>query len=149
MPVEFEKVVFNMKVGEVSDVVESEFGYHILKLTDMRAGLNELPFESVAHEISRELLLRKRAAVYDSLLSVLRTRANIDVVDPDLRYALELADSLEQARRGGNAETRRGFQAVPEPAPARPAEPAQPEPAQPERPAVATDTAAVDTTAGE
>ena len=53
---EFEEIVFQMRVGEVSDVVESEFGYHILKLTDVRAALNELPFESVAPEISRELL---------------------------------------------------------------------------------------------
>jgi peptidyl-prolyl cis-trans isomerase C len=117
MPVEFEKVVFRMRVGDVSEIVESEFGYHILKLTDVRAGLNELPFESVAQEISRELLLRKRAAVYDSLLTTLRTRAKIDVVDPDLHYALDLADSLETARRADALSVSRGFnQAIPEPA---------------------------------
>ena len=103
MPVEFEKVVFRMRVGEVSDIIESEFGYHILKLTDVRAGLNELPFELVTQEISRELLLRKRAAVYDSLLTALRAGADVDVVDPDLQYALELADSLEATRKAAAA----------------------------------------------
>jgi PPIC-type PPIASE domain len=143
MPVEFERIVFKMKVGEVSDVVESEFGYHILKLTDIRAGLHELPFESVAQEISRELLLRKRTAVYDSLLTALRTRARIDVVDPDLRYALELADSLAQARGSGGADSRSGFLAVPEPV----TTPVEPAPQSP--PVVAPDTTAVDSTAGE
>lgn len=135
MPVEFEKIVFQMRAGEVSEIIESEFGYHILKLTDVRAGLNELRFESVAEEISRELLLRKRAAVYDSLITTLRDRANIDVVDSDLEYALELADSLENARKSEAAPGRGFSQAVPEPvvrsAPVKP------------------DTAVVDTARGE
>jgi len=69
----------------------------------------------VTEEISRQLLLRKRAAVYDSLLTELRSRARIEVVDPDLKYALELADSLETARKNEAAATRGFSQAVPEP----------------------------------
>lgn len=132
MPPEFEDVVFKMRVGEVSDIIESEFGYHIIKLTDLRASLNDLPLDAVAPEISRVLLLEKRAAVYDSLLSSLRARAKIDIIDPDLRYAVELADSIASANReaAGEGEFR---QAVPEPG---------------ERAAPA-DTAAADTLNGE
>jgi len=133
MPVEFEKVVFKMHVGEVSKVVESEFGYHILKLTDVRPSLNELPYESVAQEISRELLLHKRAAVYDSLITTLRKSARVEVVDPDLKYALELADSLAAVHAAEDSSATRGFtQAIPEPR--MPAHP---------------DSAVVDTTGGE
>jgi len=94
---EFEDVVFKMRVGQVSDIIESEFGYHILKLNDVRAAANELPFETVAADISRQLLLRKRMAVYDSLVTALRRRARVEVLDPSLQVAIGVADSMRSA----------------------------------------------------
>jgi hypothetical protein len=92
---EFEEVVFDMKIGEVSDVIESELGYHFLKVTDAREARNRLTLEDVAEDISRILLLEKRAAVYDSLITTIRDDARIVVVDPELRLALEIeSDSL-------------------------------------------------------
>jgi peptidyl-prolyl cis-trans isomerase C len=116
---EFEEVVFRMRRGEVSDVVESEFGYHIIKLTDVRTSLNELPFDQVAPEISRTLLIRKRTAVYDSLVAALVERADVDVMDPDLKFAIARSESLRTARAAGDRAP--GFtKALPEPEEVRP-----------------------------
>lgn len=82
---EFEKVVFKMKVGQVSDIIESEFGYHIIKLTDVRESRDKLEYEDVADDIARTLLLRKRAAVYDSLVTALFDTADIEILDPEMR----------------------------------------------------------------
>lgn len=113
---EFESVVFKMRVGEVSDIIESEFGYHILKLNDVRTMANEPAFETIAAEISRELLLEKRVAVYDSLIAALVARARIDVVDPGLQYAIEASDSIRALGTRAVPAANPGFtRAVPEP----------------------------------
>ncbi len=123
---EFEDVVFRMRRGEVSDIVESEFGYHIIKLTDVRTSLNELPFEQVAPEISRTLLIRKRAAIYDSLVTALVQRAKIEVIDPDLRFAIARAESLRTVREQEERAAQGFTKALPEPGESRPAASAAP-----------------------
>ncbi|HEX5132370.1 MAG TPA: peptidylprolyl isomerase [Candidatus Krumholzibacteria bacterium] len=112
---EFEKVVFKMRVGEVSDIIESEFGYHLLKLTDVRTLAAEPPFEAIAPEISRQLLLQKRVAVYDSLIASLVAQANIEVVDPGLQYAIEVADSVRALQPQGTPVPGAFTSAIPEP----------------------------------
>jgi peptidyl-prolyl cis-trans isomerase D len=50
----FEDAVFAMKPGEISNVVESDFGYHIIQLTEVRGGTRE-PFASVRDKIEAEV----------------------------------------------------------------------------------------------
>jgi len=50
----FEETVFGMKMGEVSEPVKSAFGYHIIKLTDIKAG-KITPFKDVKSKIKKEL----------------------------------------------------------------------------------------------
>lgn len=86
---EFENVVFDMNIGEVSEVIESELGYHFVKLTAAREARDRLEYEEVAEDISRALLMERRAAVYDSLITTLREKARIEILDPELRMAFE------------------------------------------------------------
>ena len=50
----FDDTVFSQKEGEISDLVETDFGYHIIKLTGIQPA-KERPLEEVRGEIENEL----------------------------------------------------------------------------------------------
>jgi peptidyl-prolyl cis-trans isomerase D len=50
----FEDAMFALKKGEISDVVESEFGYHIIRLADIKASVVQ-PFEQARAAIEADL----------------------------------------------------------------------------------------------
>jgi peptidyl-prolyl cis-trans isomerase D len=50
----FEDAAFAMKPGEISNLVESDFGYHIIRLDALRGG-EKKPFEAVRAEIENEV----------------------------------------------------------------------------------------------
>lgn len=53
----FEDAVFSMKPGAISDLVESDFGYHIIKLTEIQGAGQS--FDEVKNNIRAELLYQK------------------------------------------------------------------------------------------
>lgn len=54
----FEDAVYGLKLGEISGIVETDFGFHIIQLNAVRGG-QEKPFETVRPEIETEM---RRAA---------------------------------------------------------------------------------------
>ncbi len=58
----FEDAVFSMAPGAVSDLIESEFGYHIIKLTEIKGATQG--FDSVKTNIRAELMYQKSLAKF-------------------------------------------------------------------------------------
>jgi peptidyl-prolyl cis-trans isomerase C len=77
---QFSETAFSLEVGEVSQPVQTEFGWHLIKLEDRRVG-GAQPFEDVKDGIRMVLL---RQSVQDRLVE-LRQSAAIEVHDPDLK----------------------------------------------------------------
>jgi len=72
----FEDAAFAMKVGEVSDLVETEFGYHIIKVTEHHDP-NQVSFEQAKPQIVEQLSQQKRAEAIRAYLESLRQSAKI------------------------------------------------------------------------
>ncbi|WP_414464187.1 peptidylprolyl isomerase [Hyphomicrobium sp. DY-1] len=88
---QFEEVVFKLKKGEVSDPVKTQFGWHLVKLEDRR--VKQPPaFEIVKDRIIQSLLLRKAQQTAVSL----RSGAKVDVVDPEIKKAIDERQAMIQ-----------------------------------------------------
>ena len=74
---EFEDVVFEMKVGETSEVFQTVFGFHIAKLIDRRPeGLQ--PLKEVASAIEEQLMNDRRTQALETAVDKLRERAAVE-----------------------------------------------------------------------
>jgi len=61
----FEKVLFSMKAGEVSDPVKTQFGWHLIKLNSVQGG-KEKTLDDVRAQIIKELKTEKaESQIYD------------------------------------------------------------------------------------
>lgn len=82
---EFENVIFRMKPGEVSEIVRSDFGYHIIKLIGMREALVKVSLDDVRQSIMNKLVIEKREHAYREFLDSLRSDFGVEYLDA--RYA--------------------------------------------------------------
>lgn len=75
---EVERAAFNLPVGQISDVIETEIGFHIIAVVDKRgAGLKPLP--AVREEIKAKIEEEKVAKKYDEWIDEIRKKSFIDV----------------------------------------------------------------------
>jgi parvulin-like peptidyl-prolyl isomerase len=77
LPEEFEMLTFSMRVGELSPVFPSTYGYHIAKVTDHK--MPELkPFDEVRDEVRQKLMEERRQEQTKELVKHLQATAKIE-----------------------------------------------------------------------
>ncbi len=75
---EFEDAVFSLKPGQVSDIVETEYGYHIIKVEEVLPG-KTLTLKDAKSRIHQILTMQKQKQVYDDWINELKKSAFIEV----------------------------------------------------------------------
>jgi len=75
---EFEEACANLEIGKLSPIVKTNFGYHIIKLTE-RQPSHVRVYEEVKQEIERELLNHKKREKFNKVVEELKNKSSITV----------------------------------------------------------------------
>lgn len=81
---EIENVVFALEIGSISDIIKSEYGFHILKVTDKKPEVLKT-FEEVKEEITKTLLSTKQKEAFDKLIEELKAQVTIEINEEALK----------------------------------------------------------------
>jgi parvulin-like peptidyl-prolyl isomerase len=78
----FEEAAFALQVGEISDVVETEYGYHIIQCIEKKAG-EKKSLEEIRDYLRNFIFQKRMEERYEKWLKGLRDKASITKIEID------------------------------------------------------------------
>lgn len=85
LPEELAEAVFGLRPGEVSEIVEADYGYHIFTVTE-RLPARTVPFDEARPALERRLRQERLGAWLDSLVERARSRYTVEVYERNLPF---------------------------------------------------------------
>jgi peptidyl-prolyl cis-trans isomerase SurA len=73
-----ERAALRLKVGEVSGIVRTDFGFHLIKLLDRKGGL-PVPYEDVKEKIQADYLGRELEKAVEQFISSVKEKSVIEI----------------------------------------------------------------------
>ena len=99
MVASFEEAAFDLEEGEISDLVKTKFGYHIIKVTDKKEAEGE-EFKKQKGKIENELLNNKRKAAFNKWISEQNDKAEVVINSNEIKgYQDQQDENYEQAAK--------------------------------------------------
>jgi peptidyl-prolyl cis-trans isomerase C len=80
---EFDAAAFSLKTNEVSDIITTQFGYHVLIVTGHKPA-QALPFDQVKDDLAKYLKQRKGTEITRDQVASLRKAAKVAILVPEL-----------------------------------------------------------------
>lgn len=81
---EIEDVVFALELGKLSEIIKTDFGFHILKITEKKPETVKA-LEEVKEDIIQTLLPDKQKDAFENLLEELKDKAEIEINEDALK----------------------------------------------------------------
>jgi parvulin-like peptidyl-prolyl isomerase len=99
MTPEFEAAAFSLNTNQISDIVTTPYGYHIIKLYE-KIPAKKIAFDKVAADIHDYLIQQQVQKQLPGLLEKLAKEAKVEVLDPKLRQVPDIDIPASSFRPG-------------------------------------------------
>lgn len=76
---EIATVAFTLEIDEISEPIRTDWGYHIIQVTDVKPEGSTMAFEEVREEIANKIFATKQRLAFDRLMKELKENEQIEV----------------------------------------------------------------------